>query len=535
MATTLFDEQLIARSDLDAAEAAFQVAEARYQEPIEEARSRQALLAQRRSELEIARQQLADSLLARPVRRRRPRAARGRSATTWRWAQPVVTLVRVHPLRLRLAVPEREAARRARRPAGAAHASRAIPRRASRPRRAPQPGDREEQPHAAWSRPRCRTRTARLRPAPSPRAEIVTDAAEPAVLVPASAIVELRRHREGASASRTARPSRSAVRVGRRAGDRVEILEGIDGRRGGRRRARQPRRAASRVAVAREASSKDTHAEARRDLHPPAGLRGHAHPGAGRGRGGAATSAWASTASRRSTCPPCPCAPPCPAPRPRRSRPRSRERHRGGGQHRRGHRGAALDLRRRQLVRHRHLRPRARHRRRGPGRARPRRAVVRELPRRTSSRRSIAKFDNDSTPVLTVALSGDRSLRELTELADKVVKVQLERAAGVGEVRDRRRPRARDQHLGRRRPAGRLQLPITAVRDALVRQNADVPGGNVTGRRARADAAHHGPLADARGVQRPRRRDASTAQPIRVARRRPGRGRHQGAALASRA
>src|SRR4026207_1643548 len=47
----------------------------------------------------------------------------------------------------------------------------------------------------------------------------------------------------------------------------------------------------------------------------------------------------------------------------------------------------------------------------------------------------IQKFDNDSTPVLTVALSADRSLRELTELADKTVRVQLERVGGVGEVR----------------------------------------------------------------------------------------------------
>src|SRR5213075_2522084 len=54
--------------------------------------------------------------------------------------------------------------------------------------------------------------------------------------------------------------------------------------------------------------------------------------------------------------------------------------------------------------------------------------VVRDLPP------VIAKFNNDSTAVVTVALSGDRSIRELTEYADKVVKVQLERAGGVGEV-----------------------------------------------------------------------------------------------------
>src|SRR3954466_14155055 len=47
----------------------------------------------------------------------------------------------------------------------------------------------------------------------------------------------------------------------------------------------------------------------------------------------------------------------------------------------------------------------------------------------------VQKFDNDSTPVLTIALSGDRSIRELTELGDKIARVQLERVGGVGEVR----------------------------------------------------------------------------------------------------
>src|SRR5215510_5860184 len=47
----------------------------------------------------------------------------------------------------------------------------------------------------------------------------------------------------------------------------------------------------------------------------------------------------------------------------------------------------------------------------------------------------ISKFDNDQAPVVTIALSSPRSLREVTEIADKIVKVQLERSAGVGEVR----------------------------------------------------------------------------------------------------
>ena len=46
----------------------------------------------------------------------------------------------------------------------------------------------------------------------------------------------------------------------------------------------------------------------------------------------------------------------------------------------------------------------------------------------------VSKFDNDSSPVMTMALSGDRSLRELTELADKTIRPMLERSSGVGGV-----------------------------------------------------------------------------------------------------
>src|SRR6266480_7325258 len=95
----------------------------------------------------------------------------------------------------------------------------------------------------------------------------------------------------------------------------------------------------------------------------------------------------------------------------------------------------------------------------------------------------VQKFDNDSTPVVTIALSADRSLRELTELADKTVRVQLERVSGVGEVRV---VGGLDRAINIWIDAERLaayQIPVTAVNSALTRQNADVPGGNVnTGR-----------------------------------------------------
>jgi hydrophobic/amphiphilic exporter-1 (mainly G- bacteria), HAE1 family len=105
--------------------------------------------------------------------------------------------------------------------------------------------------------------------------------------------------------------------------------------------------------------------------------------------------------------------------------------------------------------------------------------VLRDLPRDTDPP-IIIKSDQDLSPVLTVALSGDRSQRELTEIADKIVKVQLERSPGVAEV---------EIYGGLERAiniwvdADRLaayQIPITAIREAIERQNANIPGGNVT-------------------------------------------------------
>lgn len=106
-------------------------------------------------------------------------------------------------------------------------------------------------------------------------------------------------------------------------------------------------------------------------------------------------------------------------------------------------------------------------------------AVLRFLPA-DATIPVVAKFDNDATPVLTLALSGPRTLRELTDVASRLVKVRLERSPGVGEVRvvgglDR----AVNVWLDADRLAG-YGIPVTAVRDAIARHNADLPAGRVT-------------------------------------------------------
>src|SRR5688500_1110889 len=106
-------------------------------------------------------------------------------------------------------------------------------------------------------------------------------------------------------------------------------------------------------------------------------------------------------------------------------------------------------------------------------------AAMRELPE-DADPPVVTKFDNDQSPVMTLALSGERSLRELTEIADKIVKPQLERAPGVGEVEI---VGGLERAISIWVDADRLAaygIPITAIREALARQNSDIPGGNLS-------------------------------------------------------
>lgn len=96
------------QADLEVAEANYEIAFNRHLEALEDIRQRQGVLQQRRAEVEIARQQLADTRLIAPfdgiVQERK--ASPGEFLNL---AAPVVTLVKVDPLRLRVEVPERNA------------------------------------------------------------------------------------------------------------------------------------------------------------------------------------------------------------------------------------------------------------------------------------------------------------------------------------------------------------------------------------------------------------------------------------------
>ncbi|MES1245795.1 MAG: efflux RND transporter periplasmic adaptor subunit [Acidobacteriota bacterium] len=218
----LFEQQLIPQQDLDAAEAAFQVAEGRHQEAIETARTRQALVGQRLSELQIAQQQRSDSILVAPFdgRIRERRASIGDYIAV---GQPVLVLVRVHPLRLRLDVPEREAVGiRAGQPVELTVEGEPEPHTGRVARISPALS---EESRTLLVEAEVPNPSGRLRPGTFAKAEIVTQAGEPAVLVPASAVISFAGV-DKVLGVEDGKAVEKRVRTGRRAGDRVEILEG---------------------------------------------------------------------------------------------------------------------------------------------------------------------------------------------------------------------------------------------------------------------------------------------------------------------
>ena len=106
---SLSKEGIAASAEVDTVEAAYKVALNRYDSAFEDTRTRQAVLAQRRAEHELAKQLLADTSLRAPF----DGAIQGRLANHGEFlaaGAPVVKLVQTDPLRLRLEAPERDAA-----------------------------------------------------------------------------------------------------------------------------------------------------------------------------------------------------------------------------------------------------------------------------------------------------------------------------------------------------------------------------------------------------------------------------------------
>ena len=91
----------------------------------------------------------------------------------------------------------------------------------------------------------------------------------------------------------------------------------------------------------------------------------------------------------------------------------------------------------------------------------------------------VDKFEVDASPVLTVAISAPRELREITYLADKQLKQNLETVPDVGAISlIGARTRAVQVAVDTDRLRA-FNLTVDDVRSALAAQNVEVPGGRV--------------------------------------------------------
>ena len=99
------------------------------------------------------------------------------------------------------------------------------------------------------------------------------------------------------------------------------------------------------------------------------------------------------------------------------------------------------------------------------------------FPRDTQPAR-VNKYDPDSQAILTLAISGGRDAKELTEIVDKRIKQVLETVTNVGGIEFNGGRRRQIQLLldGDRLTA--YGLTADQVRNAIERQNVEIPGGN---------------------------------------------------------
>lgn len=220
---TFVDRGISSRAELDSANAALTVADGRYEDAIEEVRNRQAVLTQRKTELDQARQAMVDSILIAPF----AGIIRERAVSPGQYVNagaPIATLVKMHPLRLQADVPEREA--------GNVKVGQAVKVRVE--------GDTteypgrivrvspaiDEQSRSLRVEAQVDNEAATIRPGSFATGDIVVAASAPAIVVPASAIVSF----AGVEKVLTVADGKVVerrVELGRREGASVEVLKGL--------------------------------------------------------------------------------------------------------------------------------------------------------------------------------------------------------------------------------------------------------------------------------------------------------------------
>lgn len=104
--------------------------------------------------------------------------------------------------------------------------------------------------------------------------------------------------------------------------------------------------------------------------------------------------------------------------------------------------------------------------------------ILPSLPR-TIEQPTIEKLDPDASPIMTISVASNHTIREMTEFADKVLRRQIESVNGVGQAQIiGGRKRQVNVYLDGDKLRG-YNLTVAQVSQALQAQNLEVPGGRV--------------------------------------------------------
>ncbi|MES1257404.1 MAG: efflux RND transporter permease subunit, partial [Acidobacteriota bacterium] len=104
--------------------------------------------------------------------------------------------------------------------------------------------------------------------------------------------------------------------------------------------------------------------------------------------------------------------------------------------------------------------------------------IANDLPQ-TAKQPVVLKFDPDAAPVMQIAVSAPRSLRDLTMIADKLIKQKLENAKGVGQITIVGGAKREIHVLVDPDKLRAYNLTVTDVFNALKTQNLELPGGSL--------------------------------------------------------
>src|SRR5215470_2748964 len=104
--------------------------------------------------------------------------------------------------------------------------------------------------------------------------------------------------------------------------------------------------------------------------------------------------------------------------------------------------------------------------------------IVPNLPQ-TAKQPIVQKFDPDAAPILQIAVSAKRSLRDVTLIADKQIKQKLENSKGVGQITIVGGARRELHVLVDPDRLRAYNLTINDVFNAARAQNLELPGGNL--------------------------------------------------------